>query len=282
MVTSIDREETPVVDRIFSSDTDFPVKVAWASGKLSGKGALAYHGEMELHFIKRGEGAYFIADNSYSYQKNHLIVILPDVIHRSMPHPDSDSYLEKWSLFFPLSLLPGKLNMPERSACLELDERAATEAEVVFRIIEEEKRSRDTLWKEIITNQLERIVLLAVRAGMKVDADRPENPLVKDLISYIEEHFREELNLTVLMEEFSYSPSHISRVFKQCTGLNLHQYIVQRRIAEAKRLLEVKERKVDAISREVGFSDFSQFNRNFKSITGFTPSAYRKISHPDA
>ncbi|MDD2486263.1 MAG: AraC family transcriptional regulator [bacterium] len=278
MATPINRKETPVVEQIFSSGMAFPVKVCWRSG-IRSRGILAYHGEMEIHFIKRGEGTYFITDNSYSYQKNHLVVIRPNAVHRAMPQPDS--YMEQWSLFFPLFLFSANCNMPEQSCCLELDERAATEVEVIFRIIEEEDRRRDALWKEIIINQLERILLLAIRAGMKMGTRRPEKPLVKKLIGYIEEHFREELNLTVLKREFSYSPSYLSRVFKQCTGLNLHQYITQRRIAEAKRLLEEEEQKVEAISREVGFSDFSLFNRNFKRITGFTPSAYRKILHQD-
>ncbi len=278
MASSIDKKEAPVVEQIFSSEMVFPVKVSWRSG-ICGRGILAYHGEMEIHFIKRGEGAYFITDNCYSCRKNYLVVIRPNVVHRAMPQ--ADSYMEQWVLFFPLSVFSESCRIPEQSCCLELDERAATEAEVIFRIIEEEGRCRNALWKEIIINQLERILLLAIRAGKESDIQRPENPLVKKLIGYIEEHFREELNLTVFKKEFSYSSSHLSRVFKQCTGLNLHQYITQRRIAEAKRLLEEEEEKVDAISRQVGFSDFSLFNRNFKRITGFTPSAYRKILYQE-
>ncbi|MGI6383884.1 MAG: helix-turn-helix domain-containing protein [bacterium] len=74
------------------------------------------------------------------------------------------------------------------------------------------------------------------------------------------------------------TPGHLSRLFKQHTGLGFKQYITQRRIAEAKRLLrEDIDLSVDAISQRVGFRDFVVFNRNFKIFTGMTPSAYRRM-----
>ena len=72
------------------------------------------------------------------------------------------------------------------------------------------------------------------------------------------------------------SPYYFSRVFKQSTGITPHRYVLQRRMEQAKRLLEKKRLSVLRVAHQVGFTDQSQFTRAFHKIVGTTPSDYRK------
>ncbi len=62
--------------------------------------------------------------------------------------------------------------------------------------------------------------------------------------------------------------------------MSIKQYILQRRVAEAKcLLLEESGLTVKAVSARTGFSDFSLFNRKFKDLTGMTATAYRRLAN---
>ena len=59
-------------------------------------------------------------------------------------------------------------------------------------------------------------------------------------------------------------------------GSTLTHVIAERRINAAKKLLIRSDAPVSAVAEEVGFSDYNYFTKIFKSLTGLTPSAYRK------
>lgn len=73
------------------------------------------------------------------------------------------------------------------------------------------------------------------------------------------------------------SPYYFCRAFKQQTGITPHRYVLQRRMEQARRLLEEKAGSLLEIARRVGFADQSQFTRVFRKLVGVTPSIYRKI-----
>ena len=59
-------------------------------------------------------------------------------------------------------------------------------------------------------------------------------------------------------------------------GSTLTHVIAERRINAAKNLLIRSDAPVSAVAEEVGFSDYNYFTKIFKSLTGLTPSAFRK------
>ena len=126
------------------------------------------------------------------------------------------------------------------------------------------------------------LIRRAARAqGTAAAAGGPRtNALVTWCATEIEKRFAEDLTLQALAREAGYSLFHLAHLFKRDTGLSVKQYILQRRIAEARRiLLEQPALTVDAVALQVGFSDFALFNRSFKRLTGQPPTLYRKISH---
>ncbi len=79
-----------------------------------------------------------------------------------------------------------------------------------------------------------------------------------------------------LAKECGYSETIVSKVFNAHFQKSFPQVMNEQRVEEAKRLLEETKASVKTISEEVGFNSMPSFNRVFKEMTGFAPSAYRK------
>ena len=104
-----------------------------------------------------------------------------------------------------------------------------------------------------------------------------DNELVEKVISYIRENYDYKLTLHEMAEFLGFSPFHISRYFKRYTGLGFKEYLIQFRISKAKSLLlKRKNWTVSAVAHKVGFGEISSFNHQFKKLTNYTPSDYRK------
>ena len=90
-------------------------------------------------------------------------------------------------------------------------------------------------------------------------------------IDFILNHLSDDLLLEAIAQEVGMSKYHFTRLFKQSTGLSPYQYVIQSRIEHAKMLLLDGNLKISEISAAVGFSDQSQFTRQFKRLVGVTP-----------
>lgn len=71
------------------------------------------------------------------------------------------------------------------------------------------------------------------------------------------------------------SPYHFARAFKRSTGLSPHQYVLRRRIEQARELLEGADLPVGVVARRAGFASPSHFAQQFRRIVGASPSAFR-------
>lgn len=100
--------------------------------------------------------------------------------------------------------------------------------------------------------------------------------LVLKIMRYLEENYAQNITLSSLGEMFYSNSSYISRVFKQKTGKNYSDYLLDIRIEQAKKLLVSTAFSIGRISDMVGFDNTKYFSRIFKEKTGVQPIAYRK------
>lgn len=100
--------------------------------------------------------------------------------------------------------------------------------------------------------------------------------LVKKTSDYIDLNIDRQLTVKDIADEVHANPSHLSRKFKNDTGMTIVDYINMRRTEEAKIYLESGNASVTEVALMVGYNDLNYFGRVFKKITGMTPSRYMK------
>ncbi|MGY8663797.1 AraC family transcriptional regulator [Bradyrhizobium sp. UFLA05-109] len=89
-------------------------------------------------------------------------------------------------------------------------------------------------------------------------------------------NLRGDISLIDLANDCGVSTSHFSRAFRQSTGVAPHQWLLQRRVEEAKRLLPDRRLSLAEIALSCGFGDQSHFTRVFTRLTGIGPGAWRR------
>ena len=95
------------------------------------------------------------------------------------------------------------------------------------------------------------------------------------ILEHIDNNLSNDLSLLKLSERFYINQSYLCRLFKKSIGSPLHEYIIIKRISNAKNLL-LRDVSATEAAYESGFNDYSSFYRLFKRIVGTSPGKYKK------
>lgn len=101
--------------------------------------------------------------------------------------------------------------------------------------------------------------------------------IVDGVRRYIDQHYGSDISLTTLSELFHINSAYLSEIFKVQTGRNFSEYLVERRMKEAKQFLKDQHLKIIDVANLVGFSSSAYFSTVFKKHIGQTPVEYRKF-----
>ena len=96
------------------------------------------------------------------------------------------------------------------------------------------------------------------------------------LLSFIYDHYMEDISVQDLSEHMGYSEVHTSRLFKQYFGQTFVSYLAHYRMKKAAHLLMYTDMSVREIGRAVGYSNSNYFGKVFHRIYETTPSEYRE------
>ena len=103
-----------------------------------------------------------------------------------------------------------------------------------------------------------------------------ENDLVPRTLSYMKEHFREELTLSAVAKNVGSNASYLSRILNENNGLGFLGYLNAFRFSHAETLLRNTDKTVMEIAAECGFGSVRSFNRIFVSRYHKTPTELRR------
>jgi len=107
-----------------------------------------------------------------------------------------------------------------------------------------------------------------------------DEPLLARVFGFIEQHYNEPISLKDVARAVNLSASHLTTVVGRKTGRTVLGWIVERRLAEARRLLVETDIAVGEVGRRVGYEDPAYFARSFRRAYGITPLSWRRADRP--
>ena len=156
-------------------------------------------------------------------------------------------------------LLPDEGQRKELSALLTSFEKA----------LRDERPGSDTMRDTLLAQLL--ITVNRISAADAPAADRAVDEKIGQTLSYINENLTADLSIDTLADRVFLSRYHFMRLFKEQTGSTVHQYVRQKRLLYAARLIREGVPAVRAAG-DAGFNDYSVFHRAFRSSFGITPA----------
>lgn len=99
---------------------------------------------------------------------------------------------------------------------------------------------------------------------------------VNTAIRYIQENYHADLDIDSICNSISFSKYYFCKLFKEHTGMTVHQYVTEFRINKSKELLSYSKLSIAAVANSVGFKNALTYTRCFEKLMHMTPSEYRK------
>jgi AraC family transcriptional activator of pobA len=146
-----------------------------------------------------------------------------------------------------------------------------------IRSIETELTARQEGHRQAVLAHLTLLLIELARLARDVVADlrRSGEPLLANVFAVIDRRHGEPLSLKDVAGEIGMTPGHLTTVVRRRTGRTVVEWIIERRMAEARTLLEETDLPVAEIARRVGVSDPGYFSRLFSRNHGVSPRSWR-------
>jgi AraC family transcriptional regulator len=100
---------------------------------------------------------------------------------------------------------------------------------------------------------------------------------LRQVFAYIEDNLDQDISLGNIAAVASLSVSHFKAVFRESTGMPVHQYVIRRRIDRARRLLGEGKLSISQVALETGFAHQSHLARHMRRVLGVSPKALREM-----
>ncbi len=107
-----------------------------------------------------------------------------------------------------------------------------------------------------------------------------QNDLAAHILTFIHEHYTENLFLKDVADQFHLNCTYFSELFKKRVGMTFSKYLTKLRLEKAAGLLQNSSLTIEDICFQCGYNDYSYFNKAFKKHFLCTPYQYRKTGLP--
>lgn len=142
-------------------------------------------------------------------------------------------------------------------------------------LLGEEQIQEVNMGFEELSSYIRRILEAAMELRDR-ESDNQSRRILKKALEYIEDNYQQEsLSLNSAANEVGVSANYFSAIFSQAMQLTFVEYVTQKRMEKAKKLLRQTEKHSGDIALEVGYKDPHYFSFVFKKTQGCTPREYR-------
>ncbi len=100
--------------------------------------------------------------------------------------------------------------------------------------------------------------------------------LIAEVVHYVENRLHENITLKEVADAFAFSPNYLGALFKEETGVNFSEHLIDRKMKIAGEMLRGTRLRIYEIADRVGYKYMPYFSRQFKETFGVTPNEYRR------
>lgn len=104
----------------------------------------------------------------------------------------------------------------------------------------------------------------------------PLIPRLRTVFDFIELNYHQNIKLKEVAQTVGYSSAYLTDLVKRMTGRTVNEWIIERRIAQAKYLLLETDKSIESIAFEIGYQNLNHFYRQFRNYCCKTPRSWRK------
>ena len=219
-------------------------------------------------------GDYFVVDyntaHDYLSSERNLSVInclfLPEFVHETMK--GIGSFNELCERYF-MRITGRRINGPTANQIFKGNGKTAE----LFKDMLCEYTQKKAGYLHIVRFILCRIIVETVR---EIGSRKNISNTTEEIMNVVEKNFPKKLSLGEFAKDMHYSLPYISALFKKETGFSFTDYLQNRRLEEACRLLKETSLPISEIAERVGYQNIKFFGKLFKKFTGLSPREYRK------
>ena len=251
-----------------------------------------YHDTYEIFCSRVRHLAYRVNGAVYELAFGDILVLNQFDIHQSLARPGT-RYHRQLTVFYPELVASWSVPGYGLLSCFE---RRPPGFRHLIRLSAPDRAQYDRLFaagieasklpgaeRDMVERLLVAQLLVVVNRGRQLEPSAPpeaavsaaESARLDAITRFVDEHLTEDLSLDVLADRFATTPNGLNRLCRRAGRVTMHQYILRRRIEQA-RLELSRGTTVTEAAYASGFGNLSHFIRLFRQKTGVSPKEYQR------
>ena len=235
------------------------------------------HELYEILFFLEGDAKFVREGKEYFLESGDIIIVRKQEMHRV--YHNSDARYQRIVLFvepeffnihncpnYEVQFLNSQLGIANR---IKSDYVRSCGLYDAFKRLRRYSKNSTPEDEPIVVAIIIEILYLINRVGQFSSSDEHDSQVVQ-VISYINNHYTEDIDLESLEKKFFTSRYHLCKIFRKATGLTIHDYIRRKRLSRVRELHQSGKSFSEAAMLS-GFSDYSSFYRTYKKLMGCSP-----------
>ena len=261
------------------------------SETLRGETGVHLHDEIEMLFVRGGQGSLQVNGVHYPLAKGCLAWLFPFHTHAVAC---TEGPLSVTTLRYSLGLLTylnidrqllqSILVLEQGPPCLRLPDSETQAAAALLSDMEQELSAKGHHHELVVFAGVLRLITWFERQALQLLSQgmRDTRTTAWTALQYIQFHFNRDLSTDKVASVVGLTPAGLNRALRLLTGMNFQQNLALTRVRNACAMMQYEELTLPYIARYVGYSSLASFYRSFKAAKGTTPDKYRKLSETEA
>lgn len=248
------------------------------------------HNFCEMIYINSGELEYILGSARYMVRSKDAIFIPAGRSHRPIISGNKeDEYYDRIVIWVNTDLIDSiRLLLSEKEReeskillsegfVMHLDDTSNENLKEYFVKICRESAQMQEGWQIIAAGLTASLIVLMMRAVLNHETkSSSDQELFDNILLFIDVNFRNKLSLKETALFFHVSERTLNNLFHTKMNTSFYQYVIQRRLIEAKKLIAASV-PLSETARRTGFGDYAEFYRLFKKEFDISPSQYKDI-----